>query len=110
MTHLNYFSQFGRMTDPGPFADLYADLPDDLLPLEFPESGDDLGLREADTTAERLERPRDERKIRLNRVQQTLVVFIHSQTRHMRYSPERRRMILDYLGAGKADADTGNLR
>jgi hypothetical protein len=30
MTDLNYFSQFGSMTDPGPFADLYADLPDDL--------------------------------------------------------------------------------
>ena len=33
MTHLNYFSQFGRMTDPGPFADLYADLPADVPSL-----------------------------------------------------------------------------
>jgi len=28
----------------------------------------------------------------------------------MRYNPDRQRMILDYLGAGKADADTGTLR
>ncbi len=33
MTHLNYYSQFGRMTDPGPFADLYVDLPTDLPSL-----------------------------------------------------------------------------
>jgi hypothetical protein len=33
MTNLNYFSQYGRMTDPGPFMDLYADLPDDIPSL-----------------------------------------------------------------------------
>jgi hypothetical protein len=33
MTNLNFFSQFGRMTDPGPFADLYADLPNDIPSL-----------------------------------------------------------------------------
>jgi hypothetical protein len=33
MTHHSFFSQFGRMTDPGPFADLYADLPADLPSL-----------------------------------------------------------------------------
>ncbi len=33
MTNLNYFSQFGRMTNPGPFVDLYADLPDDIPSL-----------------------------------------------------------------------------
>ncbi len=33
MTDLNYFSQFGRMTNPGPFLDLYADLPADVPSL-----------------------------------------------------------------------------
>jgi hypothetical protein len=33
MTDLTYFSQFGKMTDPGPFTDLYADLPSDLPSL-----------------------------------------------------------------------------
>lgn len=33
MTDLTYFSQFGRMTDPGPYADLYADLPPDISSL-----------------------------------------------------------------------------
>ncbi len=33
MTHLNYFSQFGRITNPGLFADLYADLPAELPSL-----------------------------------------------------------------------------
>jgi hypothetical protein len=33
MTHLNYFSQSGRMTDPGPFSDLYTDLPSDIPSL-----------------------------------------------------------------------------
>jgi len=33
MTDLNYFSQFGRMTNPGPFADLYTDLPADIPSL-----------------------------------------------------------------------------
>lgn len=33
MTDLTYFSQFGRMTDPGPYADLYANLPADVPSL-----------------------------------------------------------------------------
>lgn len=33
MTHPTYFSQFGKMTDPGPYTDLYADLPSDLASL-----------------------------------------------------------------------------
>lgn len=33
MTNLNYFSQFGRMTDPGPFGDLFADLPSNIPSL-----------------------------------------------------------------------------
>jgi hypothetical protein len=33
MTDLNYFSQFGRMTNPGSFLDLYADLPTDISSL-----------------------------------------------------------------------------
>jgi hypothetical protein len=33
MTDLYYFSQFGRMTNPGPFVDLYADLPADIPSL-----------------------------------------------------------------------------
>lgn len=33
MTDLTYFSQFGMMTNPGPFADLYADLPSDVPSL-----------------------------------------------------------------------------
>jgi hypothetical protein len=33
MTDLTYFSQFGRMTDPGPHAGLYADLPSDIPSL-----------------------------------------------------------------------------
>ena len=33
MTNLNYFSQTGKMTHPGPFVDLYADLPSDIPSL-----------------------------------------------------------------------------
>jgi|WetSurMetagenome_2_1015567.scaffolds.fasta_scaffold333008_1 hypothetical protein len=33
MTDLNYFSQFGRTTNPDPFVDLYADLPADIPSL-----------------------------------------------------------------------------
>jgi hypothetical protein len=33
MTNPNYFSQFGTMTKPGPFADLYTDLPSDIPSL-----------------------------------------------------------------------------
>ena len=33
MTHPTYFSQFGKMTNPGPYADLYAGLPSDLPSL-----------------------------------------------------------------------------
>jgi hypothetical protein len=33
MTNLNYFSQFGRMTSPGPFVDLYVDLPTNVPSL-----------------------------------------------------------------------------
>ena len=33
MTDLTYFAQYGKMTDPGPYADLYADLPSDIPAL-----------------------------------------------------------------------------
>ena len=33
MTDLTYFAQYGKMTDPGPYADLYADLPSDVPAL-----------------------------------------------------------------------------
>src|SRR5512139_776034 len=33
MTDLNFFSQYGRMTDPGPYLDLYAGLPSDIPSL-----------------------------------------------------------------------------
>ena len=33
MTDLTYFSQFGKITDPGPYADLYAGLPSDIPSL-----------------------------------------------------------------------------
>jgi hypothetical protein len=33
MTDLTYFAQYGKMTRPGPYADLYADLPSDLPSL-----------------------------------------------------------------------------
>jgi hypothetical protein len=33
MTDFTYFSQFGRMTDPGPYVDFYADLPSDVPSL-----------------------------------------------------------------------------
>lgn len=33
MTHLKYFAQYGKMTDPGPCADLYDDLPSDIPSL-----------------------------------------------------------------------------
>jgi hypothetical protein len=33
MNDLTYFAQYGKITDPGPYADLYADLPSDLPSL-----------------------------------------------------------------------------
>ena len=33
MTDLNYFARYGKMTDPGPFAELYKDLPPDISSL-----------------------------------------------------------------------------
>jgi hypothetical protein len=33
MTHPTFFSQYGRITDPGPYADLYAGLPDEVSSL-----------------------------------------------------------------------------
>jgi hypothetical protein len=33
MTNLKYFAQYGKMTDPGPYADLYDDLPSDIPAL-----------------------------------------------------------------------------
>jgi transglutaminase superfamily protein len=33
MTELTYFAQYGKMTDPGPYANLYSDLPSDIPAL-----------------------------------------------------------------------------